>query len=51
VLGMASGETAEGTRRTAETMDKTDSASNSGEIKPGAQHNKPPRADINKAKP
>jgi hypothetical protein len=50
-LGIASGETAEGTRRTAETMDKTDSASNSGDIKPGAQYNKPPRAEINKSKP
>lgn len=48
---MAGGETAEGTRRTAETMDKTDSASNSGDIKPGAQYNKPPRAEINKSKP
>ena len=46
------GETAEGTRRTAETMDKTDSERNSGEIKAGAaQYNKPPRAEINKSKP
>ena len=44
------GETAEWTRRTAETMDKTDSASNSGDIKDG-QYNKPPRAEINKSKP
>jgi hypothetical protein len=45
------GETAEGTRRTAETMDKTDSERNSGEIKAGAaQYNKPPRAEINKSK-